>query len=826
MKRNLMKKVLASALALAMALPLAACGDKGGDANAALAKENVYKVEQLQLPDLGGTDSSVLASIYKDDTLYMLAEVYDWGGGNDGPIAVYRNGNNSEIKLISMKRDGSDAKVVTLEMAAEEEADSQGTGTDAAGNTAADTGNAAVDTVNTTVDTGMVDSDNIWEYTGFSNYTLGVDGRIYAIKNYTYNDYSDMENPIYTNETYVSSWNLDGTLAREIRLEGLQTEDEWINITMLTVKEDGTINLILNGNSVYQMSIDAQGAVSPRKEASETASRLFANANQIFSGEDGKLLVLYYDENDWSKQYMATYDPASDTAGESAELPSAISWSGYYTLSAGLSSDLVYSNSTGIYTYNIGDSEPVLKMSFINSDLNVSYIQSLVELDENTFLSTYTENYGEQQAGLFTYVDPAQIADKKVIVLAGMYIADDMKQRIVEHNRSSEEYRIVVKEYQTYNTYDDYSAGYTQLNNDIITGGMPDILLTDNLPVEKYIAKGLLADVNKLLEKDEELSGVEFMQNVLDAYTVNGKLYYVIPTFRAQTFIGKKSILGDKTTWTVKDMQNLLASLPEGTSMFGDITRNDFMGMAMGFCGTDFIDIESGKCNFNSEGFLALMEYAKTLPEELGEDFYGENYWNNYQSQYRDERTILASLYISSFSNMNYQINGYFGEPVTYIGFPTESGEGSYVAASQSYALSAKSKNLDCAWDFIRYYLTDEYQSGIEWGLSIQKKYFKELAQKATERPYYLDENGNKVEYDESFYMNGESITLNPMTQEQVDELISVVESIHTPYYYNTDVINIINEEIPAFYSGQKSAQEVAQIIQSRAQIIVQENQG
>ena len=45
----------------------------------------------------------------------------------------------------------------------------------------------------------------------------------------------------------------------------------------------------------------------------------------------------------------------------------------------------------------------------------------------------------------------------------------------------------------------------------------------------------LLADVGKLIEKDEELSQVEFVQNVLDAYSVDGKLYYVIPNFRVST---------------------------------------------------------------------------------------------------------------------------------------------------------------------------------------------------------------------------------------------------------------------------------------------------
>ena len=353
---------------------------------------------------------------------------------------------------------------------------------------------------------------------------------------------------------------------------------------------------------------------------------------------------------------------------------------------------------------------------------------------------------------------------------------------------------------------------------------MPDILLTSGLPVENYVSKGLLADVGKLIEKDEELSQVEFVQNVLDAYSVDGKLYYVIPNFRVSTVIGKTSIVGDRTSWTMADMKELMSTLPEGTNMLGEMTRDSFMYTMMDFCGADFIDVSTGKCEFDSQNFLDMMEFAKELPEELSEDYFGEDYWRNYESQYRDNRTILRNLYIGRLRDVNSTINGSFGEPVSYIGFPTESGMGSYVQAEDSYAISARSANIDGAWDFLRFYLTDEYQKELNWGMPIQMKYFMEAAQEATQRPYYLDENGNKEEYDDYFYMDGEEIKLDPMSQEQVDELVNFIFSINKCYYGNSDITTIINEEMPSFFSGQKSAQEVAKIIQSRAQLFVNEN--
>ena len=107
--------------------------------------------------------------------------------------------------------------------------------------------------------------------------------------------------------------------------------------------------------------------------------------------------------------------------------------------------------------------------------------------------------------------------------------------------------------------------------------------------------------------------------------------------------------------------------------------------------------------------------------------------------------------------------------------------------------------------------------------MPIQMKYFREKAQEATQRPYYMDENGEKVEYDDYYYINDEEIKLEPMTQEEVDAVVDYIFSVNKCYYGNTDIANIISEEAAPYFNGQKSAQEAAKIIQSRAQIYVNE---
>lgn len=810
MKKKWLKKAVYAGLALAMTAALAACGDKK-DRNAGLAKENVYKFQEVQFPDFG-RDYNIQQTIRKDDTIYMLIQVYHWN--EEG-----YTGEEVDIRLLSMKEDGSDMKTVTLEMPKTDKTTGSG-GSGIAVEPRASSIMAPIASVDIGIDMPVLEDE--WEYTNYNNYTLGGDGGIYAIKNYNYERYS-ADSPVSIRKNYLAVWNPDGTFRKETELEGITSEEEWLYIQNLTVDADGTANIMLAGDSVYMMSVDSQGTFSGRTKLSEEVIEIFNSMDRMVDRGDGSYWLLYYDENDWSKEFIVSYDFKTNTLGTASRLPASFSWNGYGTMVAGKTSDLLYSNSNGLYSYNCGDTEGTMKMSYINSDLNITGFESIVEIDENRFLGVFGEVYADKvQAGIFTYVKPEEIADKSVLVLAGDWINFRIKQRVVEYNRNSEKYRIVVKDYSEYNTYEDGMAGMTQLNTDITTGNMPDILIASGLNVDNYAAKGLLADVGEMIKNDEELSKTEFMENVFDAYSFNGKLYCIIPSFSAQTLVAKKSIVGDRSAWTIKDMQDLMATLPEGTSMFGDMTRSRFFEMAMRFCGTDFVDVAAQKCYFDSEGFISMMEYAKTLPEELDRDYYGEDYWMKYESQYRENRTVLYQMYIGSIRDMNRTINGSFGEPVSYIGFPTDSGQGAYVAADSMYVISALSKHKEAAWDFMRYYLTDECQKELTYQLPIQKKYFMERAQEAMQKPYYINAEGEKIEYEESFYMNGESITLPSMSQEQIDEAVAMIESIHKKVYQNTDIINIINEDMQAFFSGQKSAQEVVKVIQSRAQIFVE----
>lgn len=766
MKKGIWKKGLAFALAVVMTLGLGACGGKGGDDNGQLAKENVYSFQEI-VPVSDQENISGLS--YRDGKLLMLVTQYDFD----------EEGNGKEtFGYYSFNTDGSEKTFVELKRPEREE-----------------------------------------NY-GYMNSTLFTSqGTVYGVENSVLEDYSDPENAIYEDRYFLNCWDTDGKLLWSERIDNAEPEG-YTYCNYLLDGGEGKALAIMGGSKYEAVVYGPDGKEVIRRELDQN---LFERTNGVFTRGDGTLTVMSYND-DWTKFYMQSYDIESGNTGEQTE----ITFSNNFSVYQGVNSDLLLTNGMGVYTWNVGDAEPKMLMSYVNSDLPTNNMQYIQIIDDQHFAAVYNDiNSWETRMGYFTYVDPADIPDKEVLVLGGEYFNSDLKARVIEFNKASDQYRITLKDYSIYNTNDDWMAGQTRLNNDITSGQMPDIMVMNDISsYSNYVSKGVLADVGRLLEADEELGKLEYLQNVRDAFSIGGKLYAVVPSFNVRTMIAKKSLVGEPEVWTMADVEAVLATMPEGATAFGDMMRDSYIYYVMSYAGQDFVDLETGKCNFDSQSFIEMLEYAKTLPTEYPEDYW-ENYdYSSYQSQYRENRSLLCDIYMSNIRDAKMTIKGLMGEEITFVGFPTAEGGGSTLSpGNYTFMLSARSKHLDGAWAFVRQFLTPEFQSGDGlYDMPVLKSAFLEKAKTATERPYWTDEDGNKEYYDDTWYINGEEIVLEPFTQQEVDAICEFIYSVNRTPYYNEDITNIITEEAAAFFEGQKSVQDVVGIIQSRAQVFVNEN--
>ena len=90
---------------------------------------------------------------------------------------------------------------------------------------------------------------------------------------------------------------------------------------------------------------------------------------------------------------------------------------------------------------------------------------------------------------------------------------------------------------------------------------------------------------------------------------------------------------------------------------------------------------------------------------------------------------------------------------------------------------------------------------------------------------YVLDENGEKIQIPVGgiWMEDGTEQQIYCMTQEQADKVWEAVTTCERIVEDDDAIYSIVFEQAQAYYSGQKSAEEVARLIQNKALIYVNE---
>lgn len=641
---------------------------------------------------------------------------------------------------------------------------------------------------------------------------VGTDGSLYGILDEYFESEDADGNYIFKENFYLIRFDAEGEIWRQ-QLNDENSAD-YYSILGMCAQKDGSI-AVIDKNRINPFSADGEmlEKIALEKEVDN---------GTLIALKDGSFLLNYYEET--SNGYtLSKIDNKTGKFSENFKVPGNSDSYSYY---AGDGYDLLLVGSSGVYGYNLGAAENVQLMNYVDSDLNTSYIYAVTSVSKTEFYGMASDDMtGETMLYKYSKVDEKDIVPKKVLTLASDGIYWEVRNQVVKFNKSNPDYRIQIIDYSEYNTNEDFSAGLTKLNTDIASGKVPDIVMLENgMPTESYISKGLFEDLYPFIDKDEELKREDFFPNVLSAFEKNGKLYQLVPRFTIYTIAGKTEDVGAEYGWTLEELNELLASKPEGTQIFEQNIRSNMMDYSIAMSGEQFINWETGECRFDSEAFILLLEFLKQFPEEYDESVFTDSYWRSYDAMWRDGKILLYMTYLDGFLQYNNLKKGVYGTDITLKGFPTENRNGSAIVSNLTFAMSAKSKEKEGIWQFLRYFLTDEFQSTIENGWPLSLKQVEVLAEAAKEKPFYLDENGNKIEYDSTYYLDGVEVAIPPMTQEEIDEVLDFVKTVNQPYSQNATLINIISEEAAPYFNGQKNAQEVSKIIQSRVQIYVNEN--
>lgn len=491
----------------------------------------------------------------------------------------------------------------------------------------------------------------------------------------------------------------------------------------------------------------------------------------------------------------------------------------YYT---GMSKSILISGEE-VALYDVASATKEKLFSWLDVDVNSNYINNVGELSDGRLWAVYQDYEAEgnqPEIMVLKKVKASEAVQKEEITYGTVSLDWDMKRLIINFNKSNEKYRIVVKEYGS----EDYQAGITQFNADLTTANCPDLIDLSSLNYSMYVSKGILEDLYPYMEKSG-LKKSDYVENVLTAYEVDGKLYAMMPEFYVSTIMAKQSLVGDITGWTLSEMLDFaeennpenLFSYGSRYSIFYDCIYNNI---------DEFIDWETGKCSFDGEDFIRTLEFAAKYPdpEEIN---YNDEQEGTY-ARLKANKILLMDSSISSVQQFQ-MFQGMFGEKIAFVGYPNNERQGNLIMpAGGCVGISSRAKNKDGAWEFIQNMISQEHQENLtnDWGFPIMKSALDKKFEEDMTPEYYEDENGEQVETTKtSWGYDDFNMDIYAAKQEEIDAVRGLLESANK-IAGNVDeqLTSIITEEADPFFKGQKSAADVANIIQNRIQIYVNEN--
>ena len=653
------------------------------------------------------------------------------------------------------------------------------------------------------------------------------------------------------NGSYLMHIAADGSTIASLDLSDTNNEDneDGMSGNLSSFAVDAAGNLYVSDyNNIYVL--DAEGNVQFKLDGSQYNGSL----NRLNAQQVGVMWYNYTDDvnaADENGQYFVPIDLETKDWGEKVKLPSNVG----SILPGDDAYDFYYTYNNNIYGYAAKTDTKEKLVDWLACDVDTNNMSGYAMLSDSrvaALMQDWSTDPTTYQLIVLHRVDASEIKEKKVLTLACMYLDWNLRSMIVEYNKTNDEYRINVVDYSEYATDDDYNAGVTKLTTEIISGSVPDIFLTSNLPIDKYAAKGVIADLNTFMDGGNGLSRDYFVPQVMSALEKDGKLYELPTSFSVQTAYALSSIASQYDTWNVAAVQDAMTQLQEGATVFSDgWTKNTALSNCLSRNLSAFVDWTTGKCEFDSEAFQQLLAFCNSFPAETSDGDGAIAYassadiavddamWESDATRITNGKQLMSTTGMYSFDSYIWNVYA-IRDKITFTGYPTEDGSGSSFELQMPMAISSVTKYPDAAWDFVcsiikKMNTIDE--NNYYYGFPISQAAFDaEMTDIMTEQ-YQLDENGEQVDWDGDgepdkairgsyeTMENGETVykDVYALTQEDIDQILGVINSTRSVYDYDQEILDIITDEVAAYFAGDKDVQTTASMIQSRVNLYVQE---
>lgn len=382
----------------------------------------------------------------------------------------------------------------------------------------------------------------------------------------------------------------------------------------------------------------------------------------------------------------------------------------------------------------------------------------------------------------------------------------------------------------------------SKLNNAFMSGKGPDLIAMDVMPVHQLVARGQLLDLTDYMKNDPEFNPTDYRTNILQAVKSQGGSYFLpldymfdYYTYDRTLFDGAKAGLGLDGSYSTQKLADLgipsfngsaklfnePSNVQGGGSVFQRLLNEDYR---------TFVDLNKKKANFADGKFAQLLEQTQEY-EAQGYVPPGVNSQMDAAAMMEQMGNAPTDRYFFKAKNC-FSLSQHFNEDMGQRlaiqvgnGLPgvEDDDEIAGILAnqdgqipftfSQAYGVNANSKNAQTAWAFLRFMLSEDQQLSatlMPMGLPLHNEARTQKAEFLVSGAFFglsgeMDDNQQKIleKYQAAMEKLSGRINSYPMQDTIIDDMIAA-ESQH-------------------FFNGEKTAAEVATVLQNRVSLYLNE---
>jgi len=406
--------------------------------------------------------------------------------------------------------------------------------------------------------------------------------------------------------------------------------------------------------------------------------------------------------------------------------------------------------------------------------------------------------------------EKAQMNDgNKTVIVSLLFVNDFFKEAKQKYEAKNPTIKIELKYLQTADKWgaEDVEKYIKTTNTELLAGKGSDVIFMDPLPLGKYVNNKVLANMDAMMEQDQAFQKNEYFYNILDNVRVGGGIYSIPLGFGLSTLLGDEEAIGkagisfDDKTWTwsqLTEAAKQIVKQGDHKYAFANFPPKDMLAEMVTDNYAEFVDVSNRKAKFESESFTRLLQQVKAMYDEK---IVTEKSGGSGKAYFSPVFVNSAKEYFS-LAKVDYDKGKVYQKPSISGQHP-----GGYFYTNSTLSINEKSSVKAEAWDFVKFLLSEEMQdipSDIG-GLPINKKtYEKQLKQLVSEGKVTVEYGPGK----------GKIVEIKEADVEALKQLVTEASNLLT---LNDPVIKeMISTESEAYFSGQKSAEEVGKLIQNR----------